>query len=130
MKPISEMSIDEVRDAIAEVDGWGRFEPGAYVNTGGWERHREGQPVEIVYDPDHPIPLTLDSAAACLPEKWWVNIEQRWGGAWTATASCDDPNAATMIGAICPCVTAPTELEARFRLALSCILADKGVPSP
>lgn len=60
-------TLDELRDALAEMDGWIRLERSndifEHKNTG--EIHASDGEVA-----DHPYPPTLDGADAAMPEGW------------------------------------------------------------
>ena len=61
-------TLDELRDALAEMDGWNRLERSndifEHKDTG--EIHASDGEVA-----DHPYPPTLDGADAAMPEGWW-----------------------------------------------------------
>jgi hypothetical protein len=78
---IDQMTEQEVRDYLAECEGWKRP---AYVwpnpeafSTDCWTRRYESATGEITYSRalSHPVPATLDAAAGCLPEGWvWQSV--------------------------------------------------------
>lgn len=122
MKPVNEMSVEEVRDGIAEAQGqrWRVIEVGPYIGDMAWHRP-DGQ-----WSREHPVGDSLDSAAACLPEGWVItkisqiqNMDAETFN-WVAYAQENRFGADLPIGE-----RAPTELEARFRLALACIRASR-----
>lgn len=112
-----ELTLDQVRDAIAEAQGW-TFNPKeiSHINSmtgedvlGVWRR--DGI---FMRSPHHPIPLTLDSAAACLQEGWrW----RRLFGEWIAKRDSDRIEVRV--------IATDDERADRFRLALACIKARK-----
>lgn len=117
---VDKMTVDECRDWLADKDGWVKVK-GTY-GEGTW-RHRS-----TLYDPcsnwSHPIPATLDAAAAAMPEGWMVKLEITSNGQCWAEASrkrnylpVDDSD---------PYATGTTELEARFRLAVKARTANGG----
>lgn len=101
------MTLDEVRDELARMDGWNKRPSNNgilwYANNGAWTYF-------------HPHPATLDGAAAALPEGWsWIRGGNRWSGihpgsvfSWKDTRVPDTGD----------------ELLDRYRLALSCRLAE------
>lgn len=109
---MAELTLDQVRDAIAEAQGWFRSSFGLWLHA-KWT---------LGFPTDHPIPLTLDSAAACLPEGWdWhVSKGNDVNHNFSAEAFSEGlPMKHVFVE------NQPTELEARFRLALACIKAGK-----
>lgn len=116
------MTIEEVRDDVALRLGWDRFESGPYVKTGGWEKHPDGKPVEVCFDPTHPVPDTIDGVAKLMPEGWRLALEQRQTGEWWAEAFRDVPDD------YCPTQRGPTEYEARLRLLHAVLLAQGAKP--
>jgi hypothetical protein len=76
---------------------------------------------------DHPIPDTLDSAAACMPEGWFVSIMQMCVEPYRWCAS-GRPKGQREVREDDPCEYADTEKEARFALALAARKAMKGTP--
>lgn len=97
----STMTLEQVRDRIAELEGW-RTGPG-----GSW-----GRLPGPGYNVAHPIPATLDEAAK-LPEGFCVSMsesvhEPRFGVA--ANPKSGGPSIIAY---------GPTELESRFRLRLA-----------
>ena len=127
------MTLDECRDWIALDTGKMRKakEPGIAPDGTEetlWEEEVHGEWFECRGEegwPDHPIPATLDAAAKAMPvmgvgyevdwkistivagskfeATWWINGGDADGG----------------------CITADTELLARFRLAVACRMAMK-----
>ena len=66
------MTNDETRDALAEMDGWGRIKDGDWMKVGEWPKM------------DHPHPPTLDGADAAVPEGWkWSRDTGDYWRAWT-----------------------------------------------
>ncbi len=108
------MSLDEVRDAIAAAKY-----PHLEKRNGGWWFDK----VEWRQVGEHPVPATLDSAAACMPEAWTIDVQfnRHWpvGKKWAAFCWLDEMHDHSL-----QC-WGDTELLARFRLALLCILANK-----
>jgi hypothetical protein len=111
------MTLDEIRDWLAERKGWKQVltDPDG-MKIIQWSK--DG----IVHGIFSPIPPTLDAAAAALPEGWNFNIEYKEARKDKWLCYFWRP-----MGAF-PALTrivADTELLARFRLAMLCILAEE-----
>jgi len=116
------MNLDECRDWLAKEAGW-TFR--SAVGNHWWEQS-EGDPGTAT----HPIPATLDEAAK-LPEGWWFWVN--YSGT-TEFATADKPFRERYV---CEAVTkqtaervrseASTELLARFRLRVACVMHEKGI---
>jgi hypothetical protein len=109
----NDMSAQEAADWCAKDDGWTRIVgvPGMLKEDDDlylkWKlRHHEQW--------DHCHPLTLDGAAAALPEGVSVCIKSTRAGEWSATGRKHGQR---------HCAVAPDELTARFRLAVVCRMA-------
>lgn len=108
------LTIDEIRDQIAEWEGW---KP---ISVGGWWSHHNGTHRHL-----HPVPYTLDEAAK-LPEGWHPEITDcttRNGKPlhpWIAEATHED-TLSVLKG------YGPTEIEARFRLRHAAMKAERGI---
>jgi hypothetical protein len=116
---IDQMTEQEVRDYLAECEGWKRP---AYVwpnpeafSTDCWTRRYESATGEITYSRalSHPVPATLDAAAGCLPEGCWF-CKVRW-----IRQTGTDREHSSQVGQNGWTVQAeaPTERLARFRAA-------------
>lgn len=123
MKTPDEMTVEECRDEIALDMGCKRSPHDGYIYA----------PIHDSRFPQygHPIPATLDAAAAALPEHFFWSIAKapRLNGkaVYEANASPVHEDGGTSF----ECITtdADTELLARFRLAVACRRAMKGVRS-
>lgn len=111
MKPVDEMTLDEIQDELAWHDGW-EFNTRVF---GCWSSSEYG----VQSQEEHPIPANLDAAAE-LPEGWEVTIEQHEFGcdATAMNMRMDGPNNTKH-------ADGPTELLARFRLRLAVLRATK-----
>lgn len=112
-KSVEEMTLEEVRDEIAELQGW--------VYDGDlWLRGENNAEVETT----HPVPESLDTVAALMPEGWIVSLNQwRRPVPWTALATSNEHNG------ISDAVksSGDTELLARFRLLLLILRKESNV---
>ncbi len=122
---MTQPTIDEIRDQIAEWEGW----------TYGC--HASKSPDGLPAYPDskhwkcgdrvcwtHPIPYTLDEAAK-LPEGWlcWIsNPLTNCEGWWLASARHVSHDVGDNITE-----SATTEIEARFRLRHAAMKAERGI---
>lgn len=119
----STMTLDEIRDWLAERKGWERRST-HYDGTplvGTQERWFKYDCIYVGGEDDHPIPRTLDAAAAAMPETWksWsVSSHMDVMNEYTAQAFRDGSSDERY-------ATADTEILARFRLAALCILAEE-----
>lgn len=106
------MTLYEIRDWLAERKGWKLDVLGAwYMDLPDGNRRYSM----------HPIPPTLDAAAAAMPEGWeWEMHNRNVGGAVTIRAIPPTGYWDRAIKA-----SGDTELLARFRLAMLCILAEE-----
>ena len=116
------LTIQQVRDKLAEMDGW-KYEPEQVDGMGAqahywWRWTISSSHGGRTYSNTHPFPETLDAAAAALP-KHWLGTICNWMGKSTAQAwpPIADGNHYISDG--------PNEIVARYRLALTCRLADK-----
>jgi hypothetical protein len=99
------MTAQQAADWCAVDDGWRAYPDGLWYKVGHYPLH------------DHPHPLTLDGAAAALPEGWSVNLLFTYtDGKWGAKAF----GPAGMWS-----IDGPDELTARYRLAVACRMAAK-----
>ena len=63
-------TLDELRDALAEMDGW-KFDPPEPCVPGGWWRWNAHPTLKSrTWCKSHPHPPTLDGADAAMPEGW------------------------------------------------------------
>lgn len=112
-RPVDEMTLDEVRDEIARLEGW-VYNPNAEFRDEAWMRGKQQMPRDR-----HPIPATLDAAAE-LPEGWiylsvvWLNGVRLWQAAALSTKTWTDIT-----------TSGTAELLARFRLRLAVLRATK-----
>ncbi len=130
---VNDMTAQECADWCAEQDGW--QPPGSPVvrrdgttcTIGAWTRRiRDGHYDHNGYEyasgsrgievPKHPHPLTLDGAAAALPEGWIITIRSTLAGKWSAVGRKSGKRYAAV---------ATDELTARYRLAVLCRMAAK-----
>jgi hypothetical protein len=93
---IDQMTEQEVRDYLAECEGWKRP---AYVwpnpeafSTDCWTRRYESATGEITYSRalSHPVPATLDAAAGCLPKGLMTKVYINCDGVTIAKVFHDD----------------------------------------
>lgn len=125
------MTLDEVRDELARMDGLGPVEEGTFAMC----RLRIDDPTDEREFPD-PYPATLDGAAAALPKGWRMFQILRTFDALRAPTNQMVPDVrcvayhTTRLNAHGWSVSAEAhapeddELLARYRLALSCRLAE------
>lgn len=109
---IAKLSLDEVRDAIAEAQGYTPFY--RVVGAGTWNPpDQPGEPKRIV---PHPVPASLDFAAKCLPEGWtWKRTSEHW---WAyGPGDVQRP--------VCYVRDTNEPIDNLMRLALSCLLSSK-----
>jgi hypothetical protein len=62
------LTVDQCRDKLAEMEGWKKKHERWYHPV--WHKLGSGQK-------RHPIPATLDAAAAAMPEGWWWERDKR-----------------------------------------------------
>lgn len=117
MKPHNEMTLEECRAELAEAEGWTYSDD----HDKGWTR--PGYPGWMGV---HPIPATLDAAAAAMPEHWQTSMVCRCFGDWSKYPEKKKDDAWCAMGMrAADSVTgryrafADTELLARFRLAVA-----------
>ena len=107
---MGEMTLDECRDFIARDEGW-EFNTRVF---GCWSSAEYG----VKSQENHPVPETLDAAAAALPEGWSLVVThdpEMFDGKWVAAAKYHSDRATTQAVDNCD-----TEILARFRLAVAC----------
>lgn len=102
--------IDAMRDELARLCGWTRP-----------KRTHELDPVwtcdDGSFQDDHPFPPgDLTDLAAAWPKGWWISVE-REGGEWCARGGIASSEWV---------YAAPTEYEARLRLTLAALKAERG----
>jgi len=115
---ISAMTLDEVRDKLAELRGWEKHRATGSTKEDGEDGLYWKRKGRMTWD--HPIPNTLDEAAK-LPEEC--------RGCETIHVGIGNTVAEIVAGPLMGTLAeAPTELEARFRLRLACELAEKEAP--
>ena len=107
---VNEMTAQQAADWCASEVGLGPVS-GQHC-TERWDSTPDGESFLV---PD-PFPLTLDGAAAALPEGWVVCIRSTLAGDWSATGRKNGKRYAAV---------APDELTARYRLAVLCRVAAK-----
>jgi hypothetical protein len=111
---VNNMTAQQAADWCADDDGW--RESLRHVRASGeevWCWERDGGDDSF----SHPHPLTLDGAAAALPEGWSVDLLFTYtDGNWGAKAF----GPAGMWA-----INGPDELTARYRLAVACRMAAK-----
>ncbi len=113
------MTAQEAADWCAKDDGWReafRHRHASGVEQWCWERDGGDESF------DHPHPLTLDGAAAALPEGWKLFALKDVGvhSGWSSAAIALPPLVVmTRFG------HGPDELTARYRLAVACRMAAK-----
>lgn len=109
------LTLDQVRDRIAELQGHRLVRPNPdaqhWIDEAG---------TVIAYD-DHPVPLDLSAVAAMMPEGWITGVFQHNPEWWSATGTpfAALPDETTVHG------SGPTEVEARLRLTLAVLEAEK-----
>ena len=76
-------TLDELRDALAEMDGW-KFDPPEPCVPGGWWRWNAHPTLKSrTWCKSHPHPPTLDGADAAVPEGWtWARYPRGSDAAW------------------------------------------------
>jgi hypothetical protein len=105
------MTLDEIRDWLAERKGWKLDVLGAwYMDLPDGNRKYSM----------HPIPPTLDAAAAAMPENYRATATIYIGFANSCATA--EYNGSTIRA------DGDTEILARFRLAMLCILAEESKP--
>jgi len=133
MKPET-MTLDECRD-------WVALQSQNYRVTRGGAKGPRDEPVDLLEEklnevdwfvvqgeegwPEHPIKPTLDAAAAAMPEGWEYEIHNRNVG---GVVSC------RAIGPLghwdkASKASGDTELLARWRLVVACMMAEKESPN-
>jgi hypothetical protein len=114
---VNDMTAQQAADWCAEDDGWKRSTPSDFFDW-KWEK------TKFEKREDHPHPLTLDGAAAALPEGWRVDYmrdrKQITTPRWFVRALRLGGEFQSGI-----CVEADDELTARYRLAVACRMAAK-----
>lgn len=121
------MTAAECADWCAKDDGW-NYEPPQTDGLGHqpeywWKYTISPEHGGRTYSYKHPFPLTLDGAARAMPEGWNIQIEscETADGRtqWDARAWRREPGDYTVA-----CKN-DTRLEAEYRLAVACRLAEK-----
>lgn len=119
----NEMSLDQCRDWLAREDGWVTEQDHAIQKDGtlrpliAWT-HKATNREKIWV---HPYPTTIDGAAGAMPEGWEIEISQHaLRGSWWACADRVVNHYRKM-----QTLVAPTELLARYRLAVAVRIAMK-----
>lgn len=102
-------TLAQLRDWLAERKGW-KYIPHFGQAGPVWE-HAETHRLAM-----HPFPATLDAAAEAMPEGWRLAYISHHGESWAATATTKKDFRSG---------EADTEILARFRLAMLCILAEE-----
>jgi hypothetical protein len=109
---VNDMTAQQAADWCGEQDGW------------KWSEDRKGWVLGDRCLPYWPYPLTLDGAAAALPEGWRVDYmrdrKQITTPRWFVRALRLGGEFQSGI-----CVEADDELTARYRLAVACRMAAK-----
>jgi len=120
------MTLDEVRDALAVMDGYNKWNVATTVdgvtNIGRetWHAPNQEGKTTINFGP-HPYPATLDGAASALPKGWtwskYVDDRENEDGwyAWRKTYRGVGHYPIT-----------GNEILDRYRLALACRIAEMG----
>lgn len=125
------MTLDEIRDWLAERKGWTRttitMTDGQPIPIGSeWHKPtNSGSPGSLTWC-IHPIPATLDAAAAAMPEGWRIRIYSPPSDAkpwWIEADWHDKENPIRVTYSVN--AHGDTEILARFRLAMICILAEE-----
>ena len=99
------MTVDECRDWLANRAGW------ESKHNSWWHRNLLGSVAQ------HPIPATIDAAAAALPSGWFWCVEFYKE---TFTVRADTLGRTHIV----PAFDCDSELIARFRLAVACCMVD------
>ena len=86
-------TLDELRDALAEMDGW-KFDPPEPCVPGGWWRWNAHPTLKSrTWCKSHPHPPTLDGADSAMPEGYeWERTPFEWL-AWKHGSRVDGPAA-------------------------------------
>ncbi len=122
------MTLDEVRDELARRDRW-LFRPACELHPEGrwWRFTIDAIDGAKEWSTHHPHPATLDGAAAALRNEGWGYFINRSWLHGKLNVYCE---AVFIHGMPCPLARvmteAPDELTARYRLALSCRIAEEG----
>ncbi len=107
------MTVQEAMDFAAVAKGY-HFSMDREIGPIGWV-----DPDGVLCE-DHPFRPTLDSAAAAMPERWCFSLE-RYETGYTISAHSWDMTKTV------PTFEADTELLARWRLVVACMMAEKEV---
>lgn len=115
---VNEMTLDEVRDALAGADGWNTYNEGVpddgARHVSWWRYTLDAVHGGRTWCKSHPHPATLDGAAAALPEGWtWWKVTAEWAAQAAHSPMIYIPDTGD-------------EIADRYRLALACRLAEKG----
>jgi SH3-like domain-containing protein len=110
------MTLDEIRDWMAERKGWVKVKDS---HGGDAWRHKT-----LMHDASsnwsHPFPPTIDAAAAAMPENYRVTATIYIGFANSCATA--EHNGSTIRA------DGDTEILARYRLAMLCILVEESKP--
>ena len=120
----------EIQDWLCKEDGWTYFERIYHEDPdSGWRRKNAPDEARGGYDnildeEDHPFPLTIDGAAAALPQNLRIRIEQLSDG-WRGDVHLDNGEKLVSLDQV------PDEITLRYRLAVLARLELKarGLPS-
>lgn len=115
MKNHETMTLEELRGELAATRGWTRTRDGFWVHPNDDDKEAMSQRSGVLPRNNHPVPPTLDSIAAAMPEGWTIVVVQT-PGEWQASS---------LNGCLC---RADTEILARARLAVACRRASKETP--
>lgn len=125
-------TLDEIRDWLAREDGYGLPGDRGVIYDGTSvtlaKFHKKEHNGRIVLCDEHPHPPTLDGAASAMPEGWSIKIVTHNGNCQaTAWPSRLDrlPSVHSPYNPMVRFHEASTEIEARYRLAALCRLAEK-----
>jgi len=112
------MTLDEIRDWLAARAGCVKVKDS---HGGDAWRHKS-----LMHDPysnwTHPFPPTLDAAAEAMPKRWWYEVHIDMAVIDKVSCGAGTGSCATYFA------HGDTEILARFRLAMLCILAEESKP--
>lgn len=118
------MTVQEAMDFAAVAKGYTKCK-----KYGGWhggpnfpsDSCESGCVVGMTTRTDHPFQPTLDSAASAMPSGWKIHMESHVGSLGYLITAWKIGNEQKVWGQ----ATADTELLARWRLVVACMLAEK-----